>query len=193
MDSVLKALSDVFTPAIEELGLDADLRGVGDLGLEQVVDAGNAVRVGDRADAGLVEAAAAESAAPAAVHRHRVRRLPAQRDLRLCLAPGVRAHLAREGLRLRRGRLRQERGRRIGRVAALVLVVAHRGVDLELCRSPRRSHPRNTAQASLFWESARKVVLGLLPDRRGWWWIGKTPAPVSTMLPVDMNRSVCTK
>ncbi len=44
---------------------------------------------GDRADAGLIEAATPEAAAPAAVQGRAVRGLVAQRDLGLQLAPGV--------------------------------------------------------------------------------------------------------
>ena len=40
---------------------------------------------------------------------------------------------------------------------------------------------------------ARNVALGLFPVSRGSRYTGKTPVPSSTMLPVEMKRSVCTK
>ena len=64
------ALRPALTRAVEELRLDAHLEGVGHFGVEQIVDAGDAHwRRGHRADARLVEAAAAKAAAPAAVQR----------------------------------------------------------------------------------------------------------------------------
>jgi len=115
------------------LALDADLPGIGDLRLEQVVHAGDAAGIGDGSDAGLVEAAAAEAAAPAAIEGQVVDRLVAQRRLRLPFAPRLLADLAGEG----RG-IRQERSRRFGRVLARVLVVAQSDVELELFREGDR-------------------------------------------------------
>ena len=87
-------------------------------------------RRGDRAHAGLVEAATAKSAAPAAVESQVVGRLVAQRALGLHRAEGLLAHLA--GVSRAECRRRQERGGRVGGVLPLILVVADRRVELPL-------------------------------------------------------------
>src|SRR5690606_23821288 len=89
-------------PAVEATvggaALGADLEGVGDLGIEQVVDAADAIRIGHCANTGLVETAAAEAAAPARIQRDGVGGLVTQCRLGLQLAPAVAAFLtARRG------------------------------------------------------------------------------------------------
>src|SRR6184192_1842706 len=84
----------------------------------------------DRADTGLVEAAATKPAAPAAVKGQVVGWLVAQRALGLRRVEGVLAHLA--GVRRPECGRRQERGRRAGGVLPLILVVADRRIELEL-------------------------------------------------------------
>src|SRR5690606_23680027 len=74
--------------------LGADLEGVGDLGIEQVVDAADAIGISHCANAGLVEAAAAEAAAPARIQRDGVGWLVTQCRLGLQFAPAVPAFLA---------------------------------------------------------------------------------------------------
>ena len=121
--------------AVRELRLYAGLEGIRRLLVEQVVDAGD--RRHRRADAGLVEAAAAEAAAVAQVGHEVVVRLEAQRRLGLQVVPGFLAHLAREraGVGLRNCVAvdlgREELLRRLSRVLALVAVVAQRDRGLD--------------------------------------------------------------
>src|SRR6185312_6256067 len=79
---------------------------------------------------GLIEAAAAEAPAPAAVHGDVIRWLETQRRLGLYLIERARAHLACEGGWIEN--LRQEGRRCIGGVLAGVLVVTHGGIQLPL-------------------------------------------------------------
>ena len=81
-------------PSVEELALHADFPGVGDFGLENIMHTELAVGGRDRADAGLVEAAAAKPTAPAAVEGQVVGRLVAQRAFGLRGVEGRIAYLA---------------------------------------------------------------------------------------------------
>ena len=90
------------------------------------------------------------------------------------------------------GGIRQELGWREGRILALVLVVAHRRVDLELVghlEGRIREHRPGVVVLLVGEEGRVRIVAG--EPRLAMH--GEYAAPVSTMLPVEMNRSVCTK
>ena len=84
-------------PPVEEEALGAHFPRVSDLGLEQIMHAEVVGRCRDRAHAGLIEAAAAKPAAPAAVESQVVARLVAQRALGLRRVEGVLAHFTGDG------------------------------------------------------------------------------------------------
>src|SRR5437879_2629811 len=83
--------------AIEEVALEANFPGVREFSVEQVVHAPDPGGLSHSTDPRLIEAAAAEAAAPAAVEGEILRRLVAQGAFGLHRVPGVLAYLAREG------------------------------------------------------------------------------------------------
>ncbi len=117
--------------AIQEFTLRSDLERIGDFGVEQIADTVDSAAQRVDAHARLIETAAAEPPAPAAVERDVIGRLVAHRGLGLRLRPGVPAHRSRNGRRVQE--LVEERSRRRARcVGARVLVVAQCRIHLPL-------------------------------------------------------------